>query len=137
MRISLIMQKLGNPQTILLCWAAGGIFALCGALCYGESGAMFSKAGGEYVFLRESYGKGMAFLSGWISLIVGFSAPIAAAAIAFASYLFRTLPDLSGRQITLFVVDMVAVSPVTIMAAIVIMIFSLIHFHSLRLGAGV
>ena len=77
-----IMEELGNPQTMLLCWFVGGIFALCGALCYGELGAMFPKAGGEYVFLRESYGKGLAFLSGWISLIVGFSAPIAAAAIA-------------------------------------------------------
>ncbi|MBE9529938.1 MAG: amino acid permease, partial [Proteobacteria bacterium] len=81
-----IMEELGNPQTMLLCWFVGGIFALCGALCYGELGAMFPEAGGEYVFLRESYGKGVAFLSGWISLIVGFSAPIAAAAIAFATY---------------------------------------------------
>ena len=134
-----IMKELGNPQTMLLCWFTGGIFALCGALCYGELGAMFPKAGGEYVFLRESYGKGMAFLSGWISLIVGFSAPIAAAAIAFASYFFRVLPDLSGSQFTLSVlgVRIFTISPVTITAAFVIIIFSLIHYHSLRMGAGV
>ena len=134
-----IMQELGNPKTMLLCWTAGGIFALCGALCYGELGAMFPKAGGEYIFLRESYGKGMAFLSGWISLIVGFSAPIAAAAIAFAAYFFRALPNVPGLQFTLpvFGVNILTISPVTIMAASAIIIFSMIHFHSLSLGATV
>jgi len=124
---------------MLLCWATGGIFALCGALCYGELGAMFPKAGGEYIFLRESYGKGIAFLSGWISLIVGFSAPIAAAAIAFAAYFFRALPDFPGLQFTLPVlgVNILTISPVTIMAGFVIIVFSLIHFHSLWLGTGV
>ncbi len=81
----LIMEELGDPVILLLCWLCGGIFALCGALCYGELGAKFPRAGGEYVFLRESFGKMMGFLSGWISLIVGFSAPIAAAAIAFST----------------------------------------------------
>ena len=65
-----VIQELGSPLAMLLCWAAGGVFALCGALCYGELGARFPKAGGEYVFLRESFGPSMGFLSGWISLIV-------------------------------------------------------------------
>ncbi|MCD6297704.1 MAG: amino acid permease [Deltaproteobacteria bacterium] len=120
-----IMEELGNPQTMLLCWFVGGIFALCGALCYGELGAMFPEAGGEYVFLRESYGKGMAFLSGWISLIVGFSAPIAAAAIAFAAYFFRVMPGSFCSQFTFPIlgVNILTISPVTITAAFVIIIF--------------
>ena len=134
-----IMEELGNPQTMLLCWLVGGIFALCGALCYGELGAMFPKAGGEYVFLRESYGKGMAFLSGWISLIVGFSAPIAAAAIAFATYCFRVLPGypISEFTVPFLGVNIITISPITILAASVIIIFSLIHYHSLWLGTSV
>ncbi len=134
-----IMEELGNPQTMLLCWFVGGIFALCGALCYGELGAMFPKAGGEYVFLRESCGKGVAFLSGWISLIVGFSAPIAAAAIAFATYCFRVLPGfpISESTFPILGVNIFAISPITILAASVIIIFSLIHYHSLWLGASV
>ncbi len=80
-----LMEVLRDPQAMLLCWLIGGVLALCGALCYGELGAMYPRAGGEYVFLRESLGKAWGFLSGWISLIVGFSAPIAAASIAFAS----------------------------------------------------
>jgi basic amino acid/polyamine antiporter, APA family len=91
-----IMAEVASPGALLLCWFVGGVFALCGALCYGELGAMFPKAGGEYVFLRESFGKPVGFVSGWISLIVGFSAPIAAASIAFATYCFRLIPQVDG-----------------------------------------
>ena len=126
-----IIEELGNPQAMLLCWLVGGVFALCGALCYGELGAMFPRAGGEYVFLSESFGKGMGFLSGWISLIVGFSAPIAAASIAFATYLFRTLPTSFSSKFTipLLGVNIVTISPITMLAAAIIIIFSLIHYH--------
>jgi len=134
-----IMEELGNPQAMLLCWIVGGVFALCGALCYGELGAMFPRAGGEYVFLRESFGKGMGFLSGWISLIVGFSAPIAAAAIAFATYFLRILPaSFSAKLAAPFLeIGILAISPITILAITVIIIFSLIHYHSVFLGARV
>ena len=134
-----IMEELGNPQTMLLCWLVGGIFALCGALCYGELGAMFPRAGGEYVFLRESLGKGMGFLSGWISLIVGFSAPIAAASIAFATYFFLALPaSFNPEFIVPFLgVNILTISPITTLAVAIIIIFSLIHYHSLFLGTRV
>ena len=87
-----IMQDVQNPSVMLLCWFLGGLLALTGGLCYGELGAMFPAAGGDYVFLRESFGKRIAFISGWISLWVGFSAPIAAVAIAFGNYVNGVLP---------------------------------------------
>jgi len=135
-----VMKELGDPLTMLLCWLAGGIFALSGALCYGELGAMFPRAGGEYVFLRESFGKSVAFLSGWISLIVGFSAPIAAAAIAFATYTSCVIPGM-GKS-SAFIVSMgdfpiLTLSPVTVLASLMILIFSFIHYHSLALGTRV
>jgi len=134
-----IIEELGNPQTMLLCWFVGGVFALCGALCYGELGAMFPKAGGEYIFLRESFGKGMGFLSGWISLIVGFSAPIAAASVAFATYFFRAVPVFFNQEFTapFSGVKILTLSPITVLAAAIIIIFSLIHYHSLFLGSRV
>lgn len=133
-----IITELGNPQAMLLCWLLGGIFALSGALCYGELGAMFPKAGGEYVFLRESFGKGTAFLSGWISLIVGFSAPIAAAAIAFATYLFRMLPvSAAGFTVNLFGINILTISPITVSAVCIIIIISTVHYHSISLGTKV
>ncbi len=133
-----IMQEVGSPWAMLASWLIGGLIALFGALCYGELGALFPQAGGEYVYLREGYGKAMGFLSGWISLIVGFSAPIAAAAIAFATYLFQALP-LSGEglELTARGVRLLELSPITLTGVGVILLLSLIHFHSLTLGSRV
>jgi APA family basic amino acid/polyamine antiporter len=134
-----IVQELSNPKAMLLCWFVGGLFALSGALCYGELGAMFPKAGGEYVFLRESFGKRMGFLSGWISLIVGFSAPIAAASIAFATYFFRLFSFSLSHQIhfSLAGINVATVSPQSMVAVGVILVFSFVHYHSLWFGSRV
>jgi len=134
-----IMEALGDPITMLACWLVGGIVALSGALCYGELGAMFPSAGGEYVYLRESLGKLSGFLSGWISLIVGFSAPIAAAAMAFASYFFRVFPNsLTGMpDAPLIDIGCLHISPLSLLAVGVIILFSLIHCYSLYLGSRV
>lgn len=134
-----IMAELGSPSALLLCWLCGGLFALCGALCYGELGARFPRAGGEYVFLKESFGKPVGFLSGWISLIVGFSAPIAAAAIAFASYAFQAFGIPPGEPLTICLgsVCLISLSPVTGTAIGAIVFFSLIHYHSLHVGSNV
>jgi APA family basic amino acid/polyamine antiporter len=78
--------SLGDPGTILVAWIVGGVLALLGATAYAELGAMMPKAGGEYVYLREAYHPLVGFLSGWVSLFAGFSAPIAVAAIAFGKY---------------------------------------------------
>lgn len=131
-----IMAELRSPVTLLLSWAAGGVFALCGALCYGELGARYPKAGGEYVFLRESFGRPFGFLSGWISLIVGFSAPIAAASMAFASYLFNVLA-VPGGKAPLIAIGSLTLTPLNLTAVSVIVLISLVHYHSLRTGTRV
>ncbi|MFC1840423.1 APC family permease [Thermodesulfobacteriota bacterium] len=131
-----IIESLANPNSMLLCWFIGGILALSGALCYGELGAMFPRAGGEYVFLRESIGKPFGFLSGWISLIVGFSAPIAAAAIAFATYFFQSISaDYADKA--LFSISGLIITPATVIGISVIVIFSVIHWYSLNFGSRV
>lgn len=134
-----IIEELGDPIAMLLCWLVGGIFALCGALCYGELGAMFPMAGGEYVFLRESFGRGAGFLSGWVSLIVGFSAPIAAASIALSTYLFRSFSLSPGAEATFHIlgVKIISISLASAVAVCAIIIFSLVHYHSLFLGSRV
>lgn len=132
-----IMQELQNPWGMLACWAVGGLFALAGALCYGELGARYPRAGGEYVFLRESFGEPLAFLSGWISLLVGFSAPIAAAAMACAVYVLGSAgvrPE-SGFTWSIQGLTVLTLSPVTLLASGVILVFSFIHRHSLFLGS--
>lgn len=134
-----ILQQVHHPMALLLCWAAGGLFALCGALCYGELGSRYPHAGGEYVYLNRSFGRTVAFLSGWISLIVGFSAPIAAAAYAFAVYLFRALGIGADSVIPLGTGALKLFSiPLPIIPAIaVVLIFSLLHSTSLILGSRV
>lgn len=134
-----IVKELGDFRLMLLCWLVGGLFALFGALAYGELGARFPAAGGEYVYLRETYGRWMGFLSGWISLVVGFSAPIAAAAIAFAAYGFQALSIPAGRPVVLSIsgVNIFTLSPEILVAVAVIVALSLVHYHSLRVGSRV
>ena len=109
------------PPTILAGWLLGGVLALCGASAYAELGAMMPRVGGEYVYLREAFHPVFGFLAGWISLIVGFSAPIAAAALAFGTYLQALAPEL----------------PVRASAVGLILGSSLLHARSVAFGSSV
>jgi len=134
-----ILAEVGSARALLLCWLFGGIFALCGALCYGELGARFPRAGGEYVFLTESFGRPVGFLSGWISLFVGFSAPIAAAAIAFATYSFQAFSIPMGDPMVIAIGEwqIATLSWLNAVAIAAVILFSLLHYHSLHVGSNV
>ncbi len=83
---------------LLLLWVLGGAIALFGALTYSEAGVMFPRSGGEYHFLSEMFHPAVGFLAGWISFLVGFAAPVAAAAMGLGRYLGSALalPETSG-----------------------------------------
>ncbi len=85
------VAAVGSNQLMLLLWLVGGIVALCGALTVAELAAELPASGGDYVYLYEAYGPTVAFLSGWVSFVIGFAAPIAASAFAAASYLLAPL----------------------------------------------
>ncbi|MCU0402471.1 MAG: amino acid permease [Algoriphagus sp.] len=76
-----------NTWTILILWTLGGGMALIGALVYAELGTHFRRTGGDYIFLSESIHPSVGYLYAWVSLVVGFSAPIAIAAMAMNDYL--------------------------------------------------
>ena len=78
---------LGSPGLVVGIWVVGGALALVGALCYSELAVNFQRSGGEYIYLREAYGPAWGFIDGWVSFFAGFSAPIAASALAMISYL--------------------------------------------------
>jgi basic amino acid/polyamine antiporter, APA family len=80
---------------IVLLWLVGGICAMCGALSYAELAAALPRSGGEYHFLREIYHPSLGFLAGWISATVGFSAPVAIAAMPFGTYLAEIFPTIN------------------------------------------
>ena len=88
-----------SASLLLLAWTLGGLLALAGGLTYGEMGAMFPHSGGIYVFLREAYGPLVAFLYGWVALLVVMSGGIAAVAVGFAEYLSYFLPSLSTSRV--------------------------------------
>lgn len=76
-----------NTWTILILWMVGGIMALIGSFVYAELGTHFRRTGGDYIFLSESIHPSVGYLYAWVSLVVGFSAPIAIAAMAMNNYL--------------------------------------------------
>ncbi len=94
---------LGSPRLILACWGVGALFALAGALSYSELGINFPSSGGEYVYLTHAYGPEWGFMTGWVSFFAGFSAPIAAAALAFSDYLGYFFPALKQANATLVI----------------------------------
>jgi basic amino acid/polyamine antiporter, APA family len=85
---------LGSAALILLVWFCGALFALAGALTYAELGVNHPSSGGEYVYLTSAYGPAWGFMTGWVSFFAGFSAPIAANALAFSDYLGYFFPAL-------------------------------------------
>jgi APA family basic amino acid/polyamine antiporter len=86
--------ELGSAKWVLLAWGIGGICALAGAFCYSELGVNFPSSGGEYVYLTQAFGPTWGFMTGWVSFFAGFSAPIAASALAFSDYLGHFFPAL-------------------------------------------
>jgi APA family basic amino acid/polyamine antiporter len=91
----IIAKDLPSPFFIWLAWLVGGLLAMSGALTYGELGALWPKAGGPYVYLKESYGSLAAFLYGWAFFWVIGGGGIAALAVGFAEYLGSFVPGLS------------------------------------------
>ena len=128
----LLAANLPSPGWVLLCWLFGGLIAIAGALCYAELATRMPEAGGEYVYLKKLYHPALGFLAGWTSLIVGFSAPIAAAAMGFSEYIYAGLNSqllhLDSSQLVFFNKGI---------AVFVIFLFTFLHYFGLRLGARV
>jgi APA family basic amino acid/polyamine antiporter len=95
-------RTLGSPFWLLLAWIVTGVITLLGALSYGELAAMFPRAGGQYVFLRESMGPLMGFLYGWTLFVVIQTGTIAAVAVAFGRFLGVLWPAISPNRYAWF-----------------------------------
>ncbi len=109
-----------SPFAIICLWLVGGIIALCGALTYGEIGVALPRSGGEYNYLSKLYHPLVGFLSGWVSITVGFAAPVALAAVALGSYVSKIFPQVS----------------VNLLAITVVGIITMIHTTNLKTGSG-
>src|SRR6266545_1190115 len=90
-----IARTVNSPLWLLLAWIAAGVITMLGALAYGELAAMFPRAGGQYVFLRESMGPLMGFLYGWTLFVIIQTGTIAAVAVAFGRFAGVLFPAIS------------------------------------------
>ena len=79
--------NVGAPGRVLLVWAAAGLLSFAGALTYAELSTMMPRAGGEYIYLRNAYGRRWGFLFGWTQVLVARTASQAALAVGFAIFL--------------------------------------------------
>jgi basic amino acid/polyamine antiporter, APA family len=132
---STVATRVGSASFILIAWVVGGLVALVGALCYAELGARRPRAGGGYVYLRETWGALPAFLYGWALLLVIATGAIAAVAVTFASYALAlvglsprlTAPVAVGAIVLLTGVNYVGVKP----AAVTQNVFTLLKLAAL------
>jgi APA family basic amino acid/polyamine antiporter len=108
----IVAQRLSSGGLVLAAWVVGGAIALSGAFAFAELGALFPKAGGEYVYLREAYHPGVAFLFGWASLLMIQGGGLAAVAIAFAQYTLRLVGGSPAPAAPLAVAAIVLVTAV-------------------------
>jgi len=122
---------LGSPNLVLVIWIAGALFALAGAFCYSELGINFPSSGGEYVYLTRAYGPTWGFMTGWVSFFAGFSAAIAAAALAFSDYLGHFFPALGQDHVALTIghgAFMLKLGGAQVAASSIILVFTLLNF---------
>jgi APA family basic amino acid/polyamine antiporter len=117
--------NVGEPGLVLAAWLAGGLLTLAGAITYAELGAMLPRAGGEMLFLRSAYGRAVAFLYGWMQMLVGKSGSQAALAVAFAIF----AGDLMGGPLSAFAASGVALGAIAAGTAI--------NFATVRSNGGV
>jgi basic amino acid/polyamine antiporter, APA family len=134
---AIIAKLVPEPGAMLALWLVGGCLALAGAMSYAQLGRMWPSDGGEYVYLSRAYGPTAGFLSGWTSLIAGFSGAVAASAVALVIYLGQYVPALASAHSLLrinFYVGAFTFSPRSLTAAAVIIVFAALH--ACNLGAG-
>jgi APA family basic amino acid/polyamine antiporter len=134
---AIIAKLVPHPGAMLALWIAGGGLALAGAMSYAQLGRMWPFAGGEYVYLSRAYGPTAGFLSGWTSLIAGFSGAVAASAVGLIIYLGQYFPALASDHSLVsinFYFGAFTFSPRSLAAAAVIVLFAVLH--ACNLGAG-
>ncbi|MEN6605744.1 MAG: amino acid permease, partial [Bryobacteraceae bacterium] len=131
---------LGDPALVLTIWLVGALCALIGAFCYSELGINFPSSGGEYVYLTRAYGHTWGFMTGWVSFFGGFSAPIAAAALAFSDYLGYFFPSLKQENAPYTIGSgtfTLRLGGAQVAASVLIILFTLLNIFGVRRVAKV
>jgi len=146
-----IARETGSPGLLIMAWVVTGFMTIVGALSYGELAAMMPKAGGQYVYLRESLGPLWGFLYGWTLFLVIQTGTIAAVGVAFGKFLGHFFPGISATSwilgpfhvgvwkpfgIALGNMDM-GLNTQNLCAIVVVIVLTLINTFGIKTGAAV
>lgn len=123
-----ILRDTGNPAALLGLWALGGFLALCGAVTIAELATRLPRSGGDYVFVREGFGRAAGFVSGWATFTLGFAAPTAVIAVLAIKYLSAPYTDLLAAWLP----SWAAQNVVPIGASLLILAIGLTHTRGHR-----
>ena len=126
--------ELQSPSMLIFAWVVTAILTLFAALSYGELAALMPKAGGQYIYLKESYNKLVGFLYGWTLFTVIQTGTIAAVAVAFAIYSGVFFPIISDQNI-LFELAGITVSTKQLLAIVIVWLLTYSNFKGIRTGA--
>jgi APA family basic amino acid/polyamine antiporter len=146
-----IGREVGSPALLIGAWAVAGFMTIVAALSYGELAAMMPRAGGQYVYLRESLGPLWGFLYGWTLFLVIQTGTIAAVGVAFGKFLGVFVPSISSSHwlLHLWKVPAIHVGPMVLgnmevgintqnlMAILLVIFLSIINIFGLKTGAAI
>src|SRR5690606_32131250 len=128
-----IARNTGSAGWFIGVWVIGGIMTLIAALSYGELSAMFPKAGGQYIYLKEAYGSLIAFVYGWSLFAVIQTGTIAAVGVSFSKFLAYFVPELS-EDLVLFSIGSFHISPAQLFAVFLLVLLTFINTRGVKTG---
>ncbi len=128
-----ISRVVGSAGWMIVVWVGTGLLTLAAALSYGELAGMFPKAGGQYVYLREAWGRRIGFLYGWSFFAVIQTGTIAAVGVAFGKFLGYLVPEMGEGNI-LFTVGSFSVHAAQLVAIGIIVLLTYINTRGIESG---
>lgn len=131
-----IARNVGGSGWLILVWLITGFMTLTAALSYGELSAMFPKAGGQYIYLKEAYNHLVGFVFGWTFFTVIQTATIAAVGVAFAKFTAYLIPVLD-EDVILLTLGKLKISSAQLVSIAVIVILTVINSRGVNAGKGV
>ncbi len=131
-----ITRNVGSSGWLILVWLITGIMTLIAAVSYGELSAMFPKAGGQYVYLKEAYNPLVGFLYGWSFFSVIQTATIAAVGVAFSKFSAYIVPAFSEDRVAADL-GFITVSPAQLLSIVMIILLTFINTRGVQSGKSI
>src|SRR5688572_17281276 len=129
-----MLKDLGSTGWLIAAWLITGFMTLTAALSYGELSAMFPKAGGQYVYLREAYNPFIGFLYGWSFFSVIQTGTIAAVGVAFGKFLGYLVPSLGDGNVILSLSESFKITAAQLVGIVLIVLLTYINTRGIKSG---